>query len=228
MLTALEIIVFLHSRSSLSLAVYRFSYSNDQLSLPIMAADPFQVAFPCQREVNETIAQIRDLLIRKAGRSVQVDGEPLDDQDQDQVFELILLLDNGSIWRSLLGPWDDGTWKYSDSSKPMSGKPIKDSFLVPVNAGLTPLSSQIVKYPIPKFAQDQYALRDRRLRDGQFERPGYDMRLVYDQFLDLRSSICSANPTHKNLAARDFANIFNDFQQILSGPDHMLDPSATL
>jgi hypothetical protein len=225
MLTALETAVFLCSRSSLSLAVYRFSYSDDQLSVPILAADPFQIVFPRQREPNGTAAQIRDILIREAKRSAD-DDVPGD--DEDRVFELILLLDNGALWRSLLGPWDGCTWKYSDSSNYHSRKPAQDSFIVPVSTGLTPLTVQTVKHPIPKFAQDRFAQKERKMRDGQYKRPGYDMSLVYGQFLDLRSPICSVNPASNGFPARDLQDIFTDFQPILTGPDHMLDPSATL
>jgi hypothetical protein len=209
----------------LSLAVYRFSYSNDQLWVPIIAADPVRIDFPNQRDCNGTAAQIRDLLIREARRSADEDED--EEVDEDHVFELILLLDNGSLWRSLLGPWDGCQWDYSHSSEP-SAKTAQAGFLVPVNTGITPFSAQVVQYPIPKFAQDPYALRERKLRDDAYQRPGYDMQLVYSQFGNIRSSICAAYPTNKDIAARDFATIFNDFQQIIAGPDHLLDPSATL
>jgi hypothetical protein len=225
MLTASETTVFLCSRSSPGLAVYRFSYSNDQLSVPILAADPFQIVFPRQREPNGNTTQIRDLLIREAKRST--DDDVLGD-DEYRVFELILLLDNGALWRSLLGPWERSTRKYSDPSKHHTKKPVQDSFVVPVSTGLTPSTAQTVKYRIPKFTQDPFAQKQRKMRDDQYERPGYDMSLVYDQLLSLRSPICSANPAINDFPARDLQDIFSDFQPILSGPDHMLDPSATL
>jgi RNA polymerase I-specific transcription-initiation factor len=220
----LETFVLLYSRNSLSLAVYSFSYSNDQLSVPIIAANPFGITFPSQREANGTTAQIRDLLIREARRSANEDDDGTVD---DRVFELILLLDNGSLWRSLLGPWDGCRWDYSQSSKP-SVKSAQKSFLVPVNAGITPFNAQVLKYTIPKFAQDLYAEKERKLRDDAYQRPGYDMQLVYSQFYSIRSSICAAYPINKDFAARDLVTIFDDFQQIIAGPDHLLDPSATL
>jgi hypothetical protein len=225
-LTGLETIVLLYSRNTLSLAVYRFSYSNDQLSVPIIAADPVWIDFPSQRDGNGTTAQIRDLLIREARRSADEDEDEDEAVYEDHVFELILLLDNGSLWRSLLGPWDGCQWDYSHSEP--SVKIAQDSFLVPVNTGITPRSAQVVQHPIPKFVQDPYARRERKLRDDAYQRPGYDMQLVYSQFGNIRSPICAAYPTNQDFAARDFATIFNDFQQIIAGPDHLLDPSATL
>jgi hypothetical protein len=215
----------LYSRTSQSIAIYRFSFSNDQLSMPIIAADPFRIDFPSQTDTNGAASQVRDLLIREARQSLDYDDD--DDDDADNVCELFLLLENGSLWRSLLGPWDDCKWEYLNKQK----NPVKapqSSFLVSTGAGLAPLSAQVMRYPIPGFTQDPYALRERKLRDESYQRPGYDMLLVYSQFSSIRASICSGNPKLKDFAARDFATIYDDFQPVIASPDFMLDPSATL
>jgi hypothetical protein len=173
------------------ISCFRFGFSVDQPSIPILCSDPTELIIPdLIRGNSENGSGIADIQIRE----LSVDDEDVDYHKALELFELAILDTNLSLWRLLMYSEPESSDNHSDSPLLSPHTEQRKSRLP--QSFIEPDETEHPKVPPANFrgyarGEDRFVINKLKRRDNEFERPAMSMQQVYEHLRNLRQPISS-------------------------------------
>jgi hypothetical protein len=191
MLIPSDILVIVHSKCTPMISWFRFGFSLDQPSVPILCSHPAELIIPDVIKGDSvngsgvTDIQIRELSVR---------DEEANDESSLEFFEFAVLDTNLALWRLLVYSEPEVADRAGQS--PVISPQNDSAYSVVSQSFIEPDEKERVKVPPTNFrgyfqGEDRFIAGKLKRRDNELERPAMSMKSVYDRLRDLRQPICS-------------------------------------